>query len=107
MSGVWSGWNWNQSGESEFFFISIFSRKLIGLYKKKCSSELPALVSLLNGAVAGLVAKAIVYPLDLAKKRLQIQGFGEHRRNYGAHFQCRGAWHCFEATVRQEGFTGI
>lgn len=64
-------------------------------------------MSLLNGALAGLLSKAAVYPLDLAKKRLQIQGFGEHRRSYGQHFQCSGVWHCFRATVRQEGLLGI
>lgn len=74
--------------------------------KKKHRSQLPAVVSLLNGALAGLLSKAAVYPLDLAKKRLQIQGFGEHRRSYGQHFQCSGVWHCFRATVRQEGAMG-
>lgn len=69
-------------------------------------SQLPAVVSLVNGAVAGLLSKAAVYPLDLAKKRLQIQGFAEHRRSYGLHFQCSGVWHCFQATVRQEGVLG-
>lgn len=47
-----------------------------------------------------------MYPLDLAKKRLQIQGFAEHRRNYGTHFQCTGAISCFRATIKQEGILG-
>lgn len=64
-------------------------------------------MSLVNGALAGLLSKAAVYPLDLAKKRLQIQGFAEHRRSYGRHFQCSGVWHCFRATVHQEGVLGM
>lgn len=68
--------------------------------------DIPAVVSLLNGALAGLISKALVYPLDLTKKRLQIQGFSEHRRNYGRHFQCNNAWTCLANTVRQEGFFG-
>lgn len=48
----------------------------------------------------------MVYPMDLAKKRMQIQGFGEHRKNYGTHFSCNGMLDCFRITVRQEGLLG-
>lgn len=70
-------------------------------------SEIPALVTLLNGAIAGLVSKAVVYPLDLAKKRMQIQGFGEHRKNFGKHFECTGISSCFRETVIREGYRGL
>lgn len=56
--------------------------------------------------MAGLISKALVYPLDLTKKRLQIQGFSEHRRSYGTHFECNGALSCLRTTIRQEGFLG-
>jgi solute carrier family 25 thiamine pyrophosphate transporter 19 len=35
------------------------------------------------GSLAGLVAKVVVYPLDLSKKRLQVQGFEEARLHFG------------------------
>lgn len=56
--------------------------------------------------MAGFLSKVMVYPMDLAKKRMQIQGFAEHRKNYGFHFSCNGMLDCFRITVRQEGLLG-
>jgi hypothetical protein len=39
--------------------------------------------SLLCGSVAGICAKTFVYPLDVARKRLQIQGFQHGRIGFG------------------------
>ncbi|CAG2063682.1 unnamed protein product, partial [Timema podura] len=33
--------------------------------------------------MAGFCAKAVIYPLDLAKKRLQVQGFEQARQRFG------------------------
>ena len=38
---------------------------------------------MLSGVLAGLAAKTAVYPLDVAKKRLQVQGFQQHRHGFG------------------------
>lgn len=64
--------------------------------------------SLVAGCLAGLVAKTIVYPLDLARKRLQIQGF-EHGRGagFGEHFKCAGLAHCLGLTYNKEGLRGL
>ena len=63
--------------------------------------------SSLNGALAGCVAKTIVYPFDLAKKRLQIQGFEEARVKFGKVQKFTGLFNCFSITIRNEGLVGI
>jgi hypothetical protein len=39
--------------------------------------------SLVCGSLAGIGAKIFVYPLDVARKRLQIQGFQHGRKGFG------------------------
>jgi hypothetical protein len=39
--------------------------------------------SLICGSLAGVCAKTFVYPLDVARKRLQIQGFHHARIGFG------------------------
>ncbi len=36
-----------------------------------------------NGGAAGLLAKLIVYPFDLTKKRLEVVSFAEARSKFG------------------------
>jgi len=44
--------------------------------------------NLIAGSGAGLLAKAGIYPLDLAKKRLQVQGFEIARVKFGKVYIC-------------------
>ena len=59
------------------------------------------------GCLEGLVAKTIVYPLDLARKRLQIQGFEHGRKGFGGFFRCNGLLDCLILTTKQEGLPGL
>ncbi len=45
--------------------------------------KLPVGGNIVCGSLAGLVAKVVVYPLDLSKKRLQVQGFEKARVQFG------------------------
>ena len=55
------------------------------------------------GSAAGFFAKLIVYPLDVVKKRLQIQGFEEARQTFGVVRKYNGIFHCIYVSFRDEG----
>lgn len=59
------------------------------------------------GALTGLSSRGIVYPLDVIKKRLQIQGFESHHQTFGKHFMCDGVVHCITSTVKREGVLSL
>ncbi|XP_046746944.1 mitochondrial thiamine pyrophosphate carrier-like [Diprion similis] len=63
--------------------------------------------SMIAGSAAGLVAKTAVYPLDLARKRLQIQGFEHGRKGFGKFFRCNGFVDCIVVSIKTEGLRGL
>lgn len=63
---------------AQFMFYKMFKR-FYGKVSGTNERELPVLATISAGALAGLASKIIIYPLDLAKKRLQIQEFHIHR----------------------------
>jgi len=56
----------------------------------------------LCGSLSGGVGKTVVYPLDTIRKRLQVQGFEEGRRNLGATQKYNGMWHCITTMYKNE-----
>ncbi|XP_034240121.1 mitochondrial thiamine pyrophosphate carrier-like [Thrips palmi] len=63
--------------------------------------------SLIIGALAGAVSKSAVYPLDLAKKRLQVIGFEAARLDFGQTFSTSGLFHCIRKIVKTEGILAL
>ncbi|ENN73182.1 mitochondrial thiamine pyrophosphate carrier [Dendroctonus ponderosae] len=78
------------------------------LYKYALNIEYTTLSSsLFAGSLAGLCAKTIIYPFDLVKKRMQIQGFAHAREHFGEHFTCKGLIDCLQKVYRSEGHKGF
>ncbi|KAF9105745.1 mitochondrial thiamine pyrophosphate transporter [Mortierella sp. AM989] len=86
------------------------------------------LEDMLCGAVSGIVSKTAVYPLDMVRKRLQIQGSEQQKANMGvltlpstikvsdgattapkavAQVLPTSAWKCMVQIVRQEGYLAL
>ncbi|KAG6801519.1 mitochondrial thiamine pyrophosphate carrier [Apis mellifera caucasica] len=63
--------------------------------------------SMISGSVAGLLAKTAIYPFDLSRKRLQIQGFRNGRKGFGTFFECKGLIDCLKLTIKEEGIKGL
>jgi len=61
----------------------------------------------LNGALSGVIAKMIVYPADLLKKRIQLMAFKQERKTFGRNPECPTVLGCIAATFRVEGIGGF
>lgn len=58
---------------------------------------------MVSGGVAGISSKLIMLPLDIVKKRLEVQGFEQARESFGRVGKYRGPVHCLRSIYRQEG----
>ena len=64
--------------------------------------------SFVCGAASGTVAKFLVYPFDLIRKRLQIRGFEQARgTNFGHVPHYQGLVHCIVHTMENESFSAF
>ena len=61
------------------------------------------------GALAGFITKTLLYPLDISKKRLQLQGLKRNETVYGPNRQYTGMSNCIYKIVSTEGgiFRGL
>ncbi|XP_052818650.1 mitochondrial thiamine pyrophosphate carrier-like [Mya arenaria] len=66
-----------------------------------------AVESFICGSGSGFLSKLLMYPMDVTKKRLQIQGFEEARKNFGAVRQYKGVVHCIKQSLKDEGLRGM
>lgn len=63
--------------------------------------------NLIAGSFAGFTAKTVIYPFDVMKKRLQIQGFQQHRKSFGKQMYCNGLLHCIKLIIAEEGYLAL
>lgn len=64
-------------------------------------------IILLSGLSSGIIAKTCIYPLDLTKKRLQIQQFQQRRTTFGKNITTTGMIDCLRQTLRDEKISGL
>ncbi|KAG7157824.1 mitochondrial thiamine pyrophosphate carrier-like [Homarus americanus] len=89
------------TGLTFFFYNALFSLMSQSIREE---SELPWLgFSAISGTAAGVCAKLAVYPLDVLKKRIQIRGFEEARRQFGKVVVYPSAWACIVRISQEEG----
>ncbi|XP_015111789.1 mitochondrial thiamine pyrophosphate carrier isoform X2 [Diachasma alloeum] len=88
----------------QFVFYSLLT-DFYRSFSEESSTTVPN--SLIAGSAAGLLSKTAVYPFDLARKRLQIQGFEHGRTGFGKFFSCRGLMDCLVKTARDEGLRAL
>jgi len=94
----------------QFGFYSFFKAiwEMSFSIKKKDPYQAPDVEeSLVCGALSGICSKGIIYPLDMVKKRLQVQGFHEARETFGKVQRYNGMLNCFKVVAKEEGITGF
>lgn len=71
------------------------------LYAHKPHSAVQVTMSLASGSIAGLVSSTATFPLDLIRRRMQLQGQG------GCQVQYTSYRHAFQTVIQREGFVGL
>lgn len=85
---------------------SALSFTVYGFLSRTFKRDLAPWESAACGAVAGMVAQTTVFPLDLAKKRMQAQSVPRlPDASPVPHY--RGTLDCLYQTFSQEGFLGL
>ncbi|XP_053299066.1 mitochondrial thiamine pyrophosphate carrier [Pleuronectes platessa] len=89
----------------QFFFYNVFKNLLAPPAKSGKSGG--SLTSLVSGSGAGMISKAITYPFDLFKKRLQVGGFEAARLHFGQVRSYSGLVDCMVQIAKEEGVRGF
>ncbi|XP_034450344.1 mitochondrial thiamine pyrophosphate carrier [Hippoglossus hippoglossus] len=90
----------------QFFFYNVF-KNLLAPPPPKSGNSGGSLTSLVSGSGAGMISKAITYPFDLFKKRLQVGGFEAARLHFGQVRSYRGLVDCMVQIAKEEGVRGF
>ncbi|KAI8327867.1 mitochondrial carrier domain-containing protein [Chlamydoabsidia padenii] len=72
------------------------------------SSQYKPTHDMLSGAISGIFSKTAVYPIDVVRKRLQVQG--PYLTNYviqSTKYQSESWWQCMKSIANQEGLRSL
>lgn len=72
---------------------------------KQADGTVSGYITLLNGAIAGTMAQTISYPMDLVRRRLQVQGFHSDITFSDTHY--KGVTDAFIRIYQTEGLLGF
>ena len=90
------------AGGMTFGFYHVFNKSI-----KSTANIDDNTANMTAGFLSGLLVKCIVHPLDVLKKRLMIQGFGEARKDFGRFVEYRGVTDCAWKMLREEGLNSF
>ena len=92
----------------QFGFYSLFTSMLSKVpFNSSSSTSISIPESLSCGGLAGMASKSLLYPLDVAKKRLQVSGWGVGRVGLGETAKYTGLRQCVASLIAQEGLRGL
>ncbi|XP_017070206.1 mitochondrial thiamine pyrophosphate carrier [Drosophila eugracilis] len=92
---------------SNFLFYKYLNALVLMAKPPEQRQEIHAGFLFLNGALSGVIAKMIVYPADLLKKRIQLMDFKQERKSFGRNPECPTVLGCILTTFRVEGLSGF
>jgi len=93
----------------QFGFYSLLTKMLDSLVTRddELGERITVLGSLSCGGIAGMGSKAILYPLDVVKKRLQVSGWEAGRAGMGVTPTYTSMGHCFKEMALKEGLSAL
>ncbi|XP_034476821.1 mitochondrial thiamine pyrophosphate carrier [Drosophila innubila] len=97
---------------ANFLFYKIFNQMIVrmGEYITNVPNPkhtIPGPLLFVSGGLSGVLAKMIIYPADVVKKRSMLHHFEGDRKSFGMNPQCRSVRQCIVNTLKHEGFAGF
>jgi len=97
---------------ANFLFYKIFNQMIVhmGEYITNVPNPkhtIPGPLLFVSGGLSGVLAKMIIYPADVVKKRSMLHHFEGDRKSFGMNPQCRSVRQCIANTLKHEGFAGF
>lgn len=74
---------------------------LKSMLKKYVNPDPNTIQLLASGGIAGTMAQTVTYPLDVLRRKMQMQGFSEKYPVYGS------TWNCIKITFEKESWRGF